>query len=330
MAKRRVVIFGAGTGGKQAYYHLKKDYNVIAFVDNDKMKQGSELFDVLVLAPSDLASLEYDDIYISCVHVKEITSQLNKCFKVPLEKIEWIGNHYCVICGHKIFSFFPYRGGAAALPLLMVSLKVIGSNVDHFGCPYCGSHDRERHLLMYLRSCGLFDKLSSMSILHFAPEVNLSQMILDIKPVLYIRCDLYSKAPDVACIDMLNIPYPDKVFDLVIANHVLEHVSDDLKGLQEIRRVLKAGGLAVLQTPFSEKLHHTWADPGIDNDELRRQIYGQEDHVRLYGKDIFSRFISAGFTSCVSQHEALLPNIDPAYYGINAAEPFFLFQRSEE
>ena len=98
--------------------------------------------------------------------------------------------------------------------------------------------------------------------------------------------------------DILDMPLESESFDFVIANHVLEHVSDDLKALTEIRRVLRVGGYAILQTPYSSKLHHTWQDPGIADDAARLQAYGQEDHVRLFGRDIFARITSAGLASC--------------------------------
>lgn len=71
--------------------------------------------------------------------------------------------------------------------------------------------------------------------------------------------------------DMLDMPFSEETFDMVIANHVLEHVNDADKALAEIRRVLKRDGHAILQTPYSSKLHKTWSDPGIDTPEARLQ-----------------------------------------------------------
>jgi ubiquinone/menaquinone biosynthesis C-methylase UbiE len=126
---------------------------------------------------------------------------------------------------------------------------------------------------------------------------------------------------------MLDMPFDDESFDFVVANHVLEHVNDDLRALSEIRRVLKTGGHAILQTPFCYKLHKTWQDTGIDNDYARLQAYGQKDHLRLFGRDIFERIVAAGFESCVQAHEDVLPEVNPLTAGINAREPFFLFRR---
>lgn len=126
---------------------------------------------------------------------------------------------------------------------------------------------------------------------------------------------------------MLAMPFDDQSFDLVIANHVLEHVADDKKALAEMFRVLRVGGHAILQTPYSPRLAHTWQDEGIDTDDARLVAFGQEDHVRLYGKDIFERFASARFEPLIGYHDELLSNVDPAYSGVNALEPFFLFRR---
>lgn len=235
--------------------------------------------------------------------------------------------HLCLICNHRLGVFLPYRRGQRSVPLLMHTLEVVGSDVENFECPWCGAHDRERHLLMYMRATSLFETISKISILHFAPERGLSRLISATIPVHYIKCDLYPQTSDIEKINILSIPYPEESFDLVIANHVLEHVANDLAALAEVYRVLKPGGYAILQTPYSTKLHYTWSDPGIDTDKARLQAYGQEDHARLFGRDIFERFRSVGLESYVSTHNQLLQEYDPGKYGVNEKEPFFLFRR---
>lgn len=237
-------------------------------------------------------------------------------------------NHYCVICKHTIFDFLPYRNGSRSRPPLISALQVIGSNIDHFECPACGCHDRERHLILYMQTTGICDFIQGKHILHFAPERQLSSIIQSLDSCYYLKCDLYPQASDVVKIDILAIPYETESFDLVIANHVLEHVTDDLQAVAEIHRVLKPGGYAILQTPYSLKPHHTWSDPGIDTDIARLHAYGQEDHVRLFGRDIFDRLTSVGLESCVGTHNQLLGQYDPNKYGVNENEPFFLFKRS--
>lgn len=209
----------------------------------------------------------------------------------------------------------------------MYWMDTAGSDPDHFECPRCGSHDRERHLFLYLQSSGLLEEARGAAILHFAPEKHLTKLIQQTQPAQYVKADLFPGAPDVQRVDMLDMQFADNGFDLVIANHVLEHVSDADRALAEIRRVLKPGGYTILQTPYSRTLHHTWEDPGIDSQDARLQAYGQEDHVRLFGRDIFDRFAATGFESRVQQHAELLPGVDTRIAGVNPIEPFFLFRK---
>jgi SAM-dependent methyltransferase len=243
----------------------------------------------------------------------------------------WVpgGRCHCVMCGHRVWRFMPYMSGDKNASGLMFAVDVIGSNVDQFECPHCGSNDRERHLLMYLERTRVLASIYGKSVLHFAPEKRLSKRIAAAGPLNYVPCDLYPSAPNVQRVDMLEMPFDGDVFDLVIANHVLEHVGDEVKALSEICRVLKPGGHAILQTPYSAKLHHTWQDPGIDTDEARLQAYGQSDHVRLFGRDIFDRIVAAGFESRVQKHQDLLPKIDAFRAGVNTSEPLFLFQKTK-
>jgi len=237
------------------------------------------------------------------------------------------GNAFCTACGSQIGRFLPYRGGWKGAPSLMIKLEIIGSDLDRFGCPKCGSHDRERHLMLYFEKFGIWEKFSGAKILHFAPEPILSKKITDCQPLDYILADLYPTELRIKKVDIQNMPFEACRFDFVICNHVLEHVDDDFKALTEIYRVLKEGGLAILQTPYSARLKTTFSDPGIDSDNLRLELYGQEDHVRLFGSDIVSRFESCGLRARLAWHECELSHIDPSRYGVNVREPFFMFEK---
>jgi SAM-dependent methyltransferase len=237
------------------------------------------------------------------------------------------GRCRCVVCGHRVWQFMPYRRGSRGIPPLMRTLGMVGSNADCFECPRCGAHDRERHLLLYLRASGMLETMRSMRVLHFAPEKRLSPLLRSVGLASYLPCDLFPQSADVQRVDMLDMPFAPGSFDMVIANHVLEHVDDDARALAEIHRVLAPAGVAILQTPYSGKLHWTWQDVGIDTAEARLHAYGQEDHVRLIGPDIFDNIVHAGFESCVRTHVELLGDVNPAIAGVNANEPFFLFRK---
>ena len=254
---------------------------------------------------------------------------LIKKIKFRLAKFQFSKEYFCCICNYRIGHFLPYKGGLYALPSFLKVLDMVGSDVDNFSCPRCWSHDRERHLFLYLEKMGLLANFHQSHILHFAPERWIAKIIAEKLPARYIKADLYPTAPDILKVDMLNIQFLDASFDFVIANHVLEHVNDEIQALKELHRVLKPGGFAILQTPYSAKLLHTFCDAGIDDAESRLQAYGQEDHVRLYGRDIFERFESVGFISRVKTHAEILAGINSKRYGLNQSEPFFLFEKAQ-
>ncbi len=249
---------------------------------------------------------------------------------VPYIFAGWLpgGRRQCVVCGHRVWRFMPFRQGMSGVAPLMLALDMVGSDVEHFECPRCSAHDRERHLLLYLQSSGLWDQIHQWSVLHFAPEKRLSQRIAEQKPRQHVRCDLYPTSTDIMRVDMQSMPFEAGTFDLLLANHVLEHVDALDLALAEIHRVLKPGGYAVLQTPYSRRLHNTWEDVGINTPQARLQAFGQEDHVRLFGRDVFDRFAKVGLESCVQTHQILLANRDADDFGVNPLEPFFLFRKA--
>lgn len=240
----------------------------------------------------------------------------------------WIpgGTKYCIFCKNKVWGFYPYRNGLQAP--LMKELKYISGDLSNFGCPRCGSNDRERHLFLYMKKLGILQNLNESRILHFAPEPKLSKHIEKYNPKKYIKCDLYPTSTEIVKENIEEISFPDNSFDILIANHVLEHVQNDTKAIEEIQRVLAPGGIAILQTPYSSILNKTWQDDGILDYKSRLQAYGQEDHVRLYGNDIFDKFTSSGLINDVKWHNDVLLEISPTIYGVSTEEPFLLFRKT--
>jgi SAM-dependent methyltransferase len=147
---------------------------------------------------------------------------------------------------------------------------------------------------MYFDKLKLWNHIGGAAVLHIAPELHLAEKIQELRPRQYVKGDLVPNAPDIETLDVTAIRYADESFDFLICNHVLEHVPDDRKALSEFYRVLKPGARAVLQTPFSRLLTYSFCDPAINTDALRTRFYFQEDHVRLYGRDLFSRIEEAG------------------------------------
>jgi SAM-dependent methyltransferase len=234
----------------------------------------------------------------------------------------------CGICNKTFLKFSKYRGGWEAVSSYLKDLDWTGSDFDNFWCPYCRSHDRERHLKLYFDALDFWKKFEHANVLHFAPEKHIAHCIEACTPQRYVKGDLYPSRDGVEMMDVTDIKEPDKSFDVILCNHVLEHVPDDAKALKEIFRVLKPGGVAILQTPYSPKLPQTREnDPAITTDSQRLEFYGQEDHTRLYGIDLMDRIAAAGFELKLHQHNMLLKGVDSQRAGVNPDEPLFVARK---
>jgi len=112
----------------------------------------------------------------------------------------------------------------------------------------------------------------------------------------YVTADLESPLAKVK-MDIHEVPFGDNTFDVIFCNHVMEHVQDDIKAMSELRRVMKPTGWAVVQVPFFYPLkEETFEDSAITGSRDREKAFGQDDHVRMYGRDYPERLREAGFT----------------------------------
>ncbi|RTY87529.1 class I SAM-dependent methyltransferase [Flavobacterium sp. GT3R68] len=136
---------------------------------------------------------------------------------------------------------------------------------------------------------------SSLKVLHFAPEQAFYQLFRNQKNLDYTTTDLFSPLADVKA-DICNLPFKDNSYDVILCNHVLEHIPDDTKAMQELYRVLKPGGMGIFQIPQDLSREKTFADDSITDQKERARIFGQYDHVRIYGRDYFDKLRSIGFT----------------------------------
>jgi SAM-dependent methyltransferase len=156
----------------------------------------------------------------------------------------------------------------------------------------------ERHRLLWLflkDETTFFTSKEKQKVLHIAPE----QCFLDIfrkqKNIEYITSDLESPIADVKA-DICNLPFKNSAFDVVFCNHVLEHITDDTKAMQELYRVLKPNGMGIFQIPQDLSREKTFEDNTITDQKERTKIFGQYDHVRVYGRDYFNKLRAVGFT----------------------------------
>jgi SAM-dependent methyltransferase len=184
----------------------------------------------------------------------------------------------CPICGHRFDAFAPAWNRGDAL------------------CWRCGSHERHRALWMLLqRRPALLGE--ARALLHFAPEYCLRgplERAARRDDFRYDTADLDPAGVDLQ-LDITAMPLADGTYDAVICSHVLEHVSDDAAAMRELRRVTAPGGWCLVMVPADVGRATTYEDPAIVAPAARREAFLQEDHVRLYGRDVEDRLAEAGF-----------------------------------
>ncbi|MDB4215935.1 methyltransferase domain-containing protein [Flavobacteriaceae bacterium] len=158
-----------------------------------------------------------------------------------------------------------------------------------------GTLSLERHRLfwLYLKNETTFFS-DPLRVLHFAPEQAFVQKFKKQKNLTYTTTDLNSPIADVKA-DICDLPFKDNSFDFIICNHVLEHIPDDTKAMQELYRVLAPSGTAIVQVPYDAKREITFEDNTITDQRERTRIFGQYDHLRVYGMDYFKKLSSIGF-----------------------------------
>ncbi|MDP8219676.1 MAG: methyltransferase domain-containing protein [Candidatus Theseobacter exili] len=183
-------------------------------------------------------------------------------------------------------------------------------------CVYCGALERHRFLWLYLlRKTNLFDGMPK-KMLHFAAIRCFANKLREMLKEGYLTADICNPNAMVK-MDITNIEYPDKSFDVICCSHVLEHVQDDIKALRELFRVLKNNGWAVILVPITTE--KTVDDPSIVEDLERLKAFGQKDHVRRCGPDYIDRLHEAGFSVDVIKVNDLVQNSEAVRMGLTAA-----------
>ena len=183
---------------------------------------------------------------------------------------------YCNCCEKSFEKFMP-KGNQKRLNAL---------------CPSCGSLERTRLLLAYLQNeTTVFKK--HQRVLHITPEKALSKH-LKAADIDYVDGDIN---PNLAThvVDLTNIQFPNDSFDLIICSHVLGHIDDEPKAIQEMKRVLKRGAFALIMTVIDSTAKRTFEDVSITDPEDRLINFGEADLVRLHGCDFADRLKAQGF-----------------------------------
>lgn len=165
----------------------------------------------------------------------------------------------------------------------------------------------ERHRLLWLYLKNETDFFTApKKVLHFAPEQAFYKLFRNLKNLNYTTTDLFSPLADVKA-DICNLPFEDNSYDIILCNHVLEHIPDDTKAMQELYRVMKPGGMGIFQIPQDLNREATFEDDTITDPKKRAEIFGQYDHVRVYGRDYFDKLRAIGFKVIEEDYTSKLP-----------------------
>ncbi|MDC1080882.1 class I SAM-dependent methyltransferase [Flavobacteriaceae bacterium] len=237
--------------------------------------------------------------------------QLSIIFR-PLIKLYYIGDRFTdPIDGSSYRKFLPYGYEKSRKNAL---------------CPGTLSLERHRLLWLYLeRKTSFLD--DSIKVLHVAPEQVFYKKFKSFSHWDYTTTDLFSPLADVKA-DLCNLPFESNTYDLILCNHVLEHIPDDEKALKEIYRILKPRGTAILQVPLNENRNTTFEDNSIEDPKERARIFGQYDHVRIYGKDYYDRLKSVGFEATADDFINTLSEQEQEKFGLPKDERIPVVKKS--
>lgn len=184
--------------------------------------------------------------------------------------------------------------------------------------PHSMSLERHRLLWIFLKKeTNLFT--DKVKMLHVAPEYCFIARLRKQKNIDYITGDIISPWADVK-MDIQDIPFQDNSFDVIMCNHVLEHVDDDKKAMSEFFRVMKPGGWGIFEVPVDYSNQKTLEDSSINTPELREKYYWQSDHVRLYGLDYADKLRAAGFDVTENRMLEMLTPDERLRYALPAKE----------
>ena len=232
---------------------------------------------------------------------------------LPIRAIPYQGNKLtCPCCNARLNKFLSAKPGS----------KLLSNRI----CPKCDSWPRHRGLLLYLKNKTNFF-VDRLRVLHIAPKYCLQKTFKTLSNLDYVSADLSSPIAMVK-IDITDIPYADNYFDVILCNHVLEHITDDRQAMRELFRVLKPNGWSILQVPMDRDRAQTFEDFSVTSLKERERLFGQYDHVRRYGRDYQDRLKQAGFTVRLDSYLKDLDREVSQKYKLNKKEDIYLCSKS--
>jgi len=248
----------------------------------------------------------FKNIYLMLVPSK-MKHLINPITRKLLYLILYTGkNNYCPSCKAHLRKFITYQY----------------ENFNDQICPKCGSLSRTRALTLYLDKNIIENEIN---ILDFSPHRSLFNYWKS-KKVNYIANDYENEFLSNSQEDITSLSFNKEQFDLIICYHVLEHIPNDDKAMNELYRVLKSNSLLLAQVPFKEG--KTDEDLSITDPEIRKTRFGQKDHVRYYGKEDFIKKLKlVGFGVTDLNSTKGLNDDLIRFYGLNKEDTIFICKK---
>ena len=237
---------------------------------------------------------------------------INSGFKLKYfyTTIIYFGSKFiCPCCGGHFRKFLPYGEPVRANAV----------------CPRCRCLERHRLIWLFLKNKTNFF-ITNLRVLHFAPINFFQQKFQLLHDPNYISADLASNSVTIK-MDITSIPFKDECFDRILCSHVLEHVTNDQKAMEELYRVIKPSGWVIIQVPINQS--KTVEDPTIISAKSRKKVFGHPYHVRKYGSDFKNRLKNAGFIVKVSPYPKELGENAIRRYGLDPTENIYFCVKSE-
>lgn len=241
--------------------------------------------------------------------IKLFYSKYDYKIKLLFSKYTYKDKRVCPCCNNKVPYFKPY-----------------GEFIHRYNveCPICRSEPRDRAIQFYL-----IPRLEKYKrVLHFAPERWLYDILskkngIDYYPVdINEECEMIRQTEDIC-----NLSFENDFFDLIICNHVLEHVQDLARGLNNLYRVLKDDGIAIVTVPLSKR-NETLEEDWINTDELREKYYGYKEHRRQFAEGDFSKIMAVyGFEAKAIEARDLLNRKEMHVYGLTPNRKIFVLKK---
>lgn len=238
--------------------------------------------------------------------------------KIILTKVLKGKNVECPVCTKRFITFLPF-GSKKKRPNAL--------------CISCLSIERHRLIWLYLtKETDLFKGSEPHKLLHVAPEACFFKVMKNHKSIDYYPVNKFEEGYrypfGTKNMDITNIAKKGNYFDVIICNHVFEHIPDDHKAMTELFRVLKVGGWAILQVPIDYDLKVTFEDETITSPKAREEAFGQVDHVRQYGLDYRDRLTNAGFKVSPITHTESFSEKDKFKFGLPNHRNIYLCQKT--